>query len=389
MSILAVATALELSNSPCLVLRILLVGCLLIVLLNSTAAVNISNYYINGGESSSVPAVFVLGDSLLDTGNNNYILTIVKSNIPPYGRDFPGHIPTGRPSNGRAFPDFIAEAFGVKKLVPPYLDPTLDIHQLLTGVSFASSASGYDPLTFETSNAISPDAQVGMLREYVTRMTAEVGVERTSSIISESAYFTFSGSNDISITYPLLRSHQYDINSYTDLLITLAVDFHKVRFLTTIYSTASKQKLYEVGARKIGVLSIPPTGCLPAIRTTDGGLERICSEKMNEAVKLFNSKLTSAIAKLNQQLPGARIVLVDLYNPVLSLIQNPTPYGIEEVKRGCCGTGNIEVGILCVIPGTCPDASKYLFWDGAHPTEAASSIIVSQAFSSNPTKLFS
>ncbi|CAN1326552.1 GDSL esterase/lipase At3g14820 [Linum perenne] len=342
MSILAVATALELSNSPCLVLRILLVGCLLIVLLNSTAAVNISNYYINGGESSSVPAVFVLGDSLLDTGNNNYILTIVKSNIPPYGRDFPGHIPTGRPSNGRAFPDFIAEAFGVKKLVPPYLDPTLDIHQLLTGVSFASSASGYDPLTFETSNAISPDAQVGMLREYVTRMTAEVGVERTSSIISESAYFTFSGSNDISITYPLLRSHQYDINSYTDLLITLAVDFHK-----------------------------------------------ICSEKMNEAVKLFNSKLTSAIAKLNQQLPGARIVLVDLYNPVLSLIQNPTPYGIEEVKRGCCGTGNIEVGILCVIPGTCPDASKYLFWDGAHPTEAASSIIVSQAFSSNPTKLFS
>ena len=40
-----------------------------------------------------------------------------------------------------------AEEFGVKELVPAYLDPHLTTQDLLTGVSFASGASGYDPLT--------------------------------------------------------------------------------------------------------------------------------------------------------------------------------------------------------------------------------------------------
>jgi len=31
--------------------------------------------------------------------------------------------------------------------LPPYLDPNLKRHDLLTGVSFASAASGYDPQT--------------------------------------------------------------------------------------------------------------------------------------------------------------------------------------------------------------------------------------------------
>jgi hypothetical protein len=40
-----------------------------------------------------------------------------------------------------------ASKFGVKKLLPAYLDPNLQIEDLLTGVSFASGGAGYDPLT--------------------------------------------------------------------------------------------------------------------------------------------------------------------------------------------------------------------------------------------------
>ena len=42
---------------------------------------------------------------------------------------------------------FSAAKFGVKELLPPYLDPKLQPQDLLTGVSFASGGSGYDPLT--------------------------------------------------------------------------------------------------------------------------------------------------------------------------------------------------------------------------------------------------
>jgi len=46
-----------------------------------------------------IPAVLVFGDSIMDTGNNNYKNTIVRCNFAPYGKDFPGGIATGRFSN--------------------------------------------------------------------------------------------------------------------------------------------------------------------------------------------------------------------------------------------------------------------------------------------------
>jgi len=53
-----------------------------------------------------MPAAFILGDSLVDVGNNNYILTLAKSNFPPNGVDFPQGS-TGRFCNGRTVADFI------------------------------------------------------------------------------------------------------------------------------------------------------------------------------------------------------------------------------------------------------------------------------------------
>ena len=52
-------------------------------------------------------ALFVFGDSTVDAGNNNFIRTMMKSNFPPYGRDFVNHVPTGRFTNGRLASDFI------------------------------------------------------------------------------------------------------------------------------------------------------------------------------------------------------------------------------------------------------------------------------------------
>lgn len=60
-------------------------------------------------------ALFVFGDSTVDAGNNNFIRTPMKSNFPPYGRDFFNHIPTGRFTNGRLVSDFIGKTLTIKQ----------------------------------------------------------------------------------------------------------------------------------------------------------------------------------------------------------------------------------------------------------------------------------
>ena len=55
----------------------------------------------------SVPAVIAFGDSIMDTGNNNNIKTIVKCNFPPYGKNLEGGIPTGRFCDGKVPSDLI------------------------------------------------------------------------------------------------------------------------------------------------------------------------------------------------------------------------------------------------------------------------------------------
>jgi hypothetical protein len=61
--------------------------------------------------SDNLPANFVFGDSLVDAGNNNYIISLSKANFLPNGIDF-GR-PTGRFTNGRTIVDIIGKILSV------------------------------------------------------------------------------------------------------------------------------------------------------------------------------------------------------------------------------------------------------------------------------------
>ncbi|KAG8095507.1 hypothetical protein GUJ93_ZPchr0012g21311 [Zizania palustris] len=93
--------------------------------------------------TAKVPAVLAFGDSVVDTGNNNFIRTIIRANFPPYGREFPGRKPTGRFSDGKISIDFLGDGAA-------YLDKNLSMDDLKTGVSFASAGSGYDNASCRT-----------------------------------------------------------------------------------------------------------------------------------------------------------------------------------------------------------------------------------------------
>ena len=61
--------------------------------------------------SAQPRAFFVFGDSLVDSGNNDFLATSARADAPPYGIDYPTHKPTGRFSNGLNIPDLISMSF--------------------------------------------------------------------------------------------------------------------------------------------------------------------------------------------------------------------------------------------------------------------------------------
>ncbi|EYU28037.1 hypothetical protein ABFS82_13G100900 [Erythranthe guttata] len=312
---------------------------------------------------SDVPALFVFGDSTVDAGNNNFIKTITKSNFPPYGRDFPNHIPTGRFTNGRLVTDFLAAYVGIKEYVPAYLDPTFGLdHQLKTGVCFASAGTGFDPLTAQLSGVIPIERQLGYFKEYKAKMEGKIGKERTTDMINKGLFVISAGTNDFILNYfgPPIRSQTYSISTYQDFLLQIAQ-----RLL---------QGLLEMGARRIGFVGLPPVGCLPAVITAnslDAFTKRGCIERLSSVARDYNRLLQSKLKKSTQS-HGAKIVYIDIYNPIEDMVKNPQQFGLEKVNKGCCGSGIIETAILCnPYSVICSDESKYVFWDAVHPTEAA------------------
>ncbi|MCE3049377.1 hypothetical protein HAX54_044726 [Datura stramonium] len=87
-------------------------------------------------------AFFVFGDSLVDSGNNNYLATTARADSPPYGIDYPSGRATGRFSNGYNIPDIISQQLGSSESPLPYLSPELNGQRLLVGANFASAGIG-------------------------------------------------------------------------------------------------------------------------------------------------------------------------------------------------------------------------------------------------------
>ncbi|CAM8919058.1 unnamed protein product [Rhodiola kirilowii] len=330
-------------------------------------------------ESQKFPALLVFGDSIVDPGNNNGMVTPSRADYAPYGQDFQGGKATGRFSNGKLPTDYIAEELSIKEYIPAYLDKSLQSTDLLTGVSFASGGCGYDPLSADREVARTLSQQLDQFKEYKLKLNSLVGENETSHILSRSLFVIVAGSNDIANTYfgSLIRRLQYDINSYTDFLSKLASDFI--------------MNLHGLGARRIVVVSAPPLGCVPSQRTIAGGVERKCVERYNNASLLFNSKLSSVVNSFNNNNKDARADVWDIFNHVMELIQNPEKNGFEVVDKGCCGTGEIEVAFLCsklFHIKTCSDPTKYVFWDSYHPTQAAYKLLAARIVSSAIPKLY-
>ncbi|RRT60747.1 hypothetical protein B296_00044740, partial [Ensete ventricosum] len=320
------------------------------------------------GDAAKVPALVVFGDSSVDTGNNDYLPTVARSNFQPYGRDFNGGVATGRFSNGRLATDFISQDFGLPDTVPAYLDPSFETKDFAAGVCFASAATGYDNVTSDVlliglwQSVLPLWKQLDYFKNYQEKLKSFQGEATAQQTISQALYIISMGTNDFLENYYAYsgRSSEYTVDKYEDYLVGIARGF--------------VDDLYRLGARKVNIAGLPPMGCLPLERVENSDS---CNKEHNQVASDFNAKLQTMMAELSQKLPDVKLAYSNLYDPFMDVVTDPTSYGFENAVSGCCATGLFEMGYMCSSrsPFTCTDANKYVFWDAFHPTEKMYRII--------------
>ncbi|KAF4353024.1 hypothetical protein G4B88_010013 [Cannabis sativa] len=241
-------------------------------------------------------------------------------------------------------------------LVPAVIlfgDSTLDATgtNLLMGANFASAGSGYDDSTANLYLSLSLNKQLEYYKEFQAKVVGMVGEANASSIFSGGLYVISAGTSDFIQNYyisPVLQITYPTVNQYFDILLRNYEQF--------------VENLYSLGARSIGVTSLPPLGCLPGMITLFGLGKDECVDRLNYDALSFNRRLNSTSQALKQRLDDLNLVVLDLYQPLYSIILiNPIQNGFLETRKGCCGTGLFESAMLCnaLSIGTCSNASNY------------------------------
>lgn len=91
------------------------------------------------------------------------------------------------------------------------------------------------------------------------------------------------------------------------------------------------QSLYKLGARKFGIISVPPIGCCPALRiqNTTGG----CLEDLNTLATEFYSTINTLLIKLSTDYSDIKYSLGNAYEMTINVIDNPHPFGEQFYLR--------------------------------------------------------
>ncbi|KAJ0244766.1 hypothetical protein HA466_0183180 [Hirschfeldia incana] len=260
---------------------------------------------------------------MLDVGNNNHINTFraAQANFWPYGQTT-FKFRTGRHSDGRLIPDFIAE-YAWLPLIPPYLQPGNGVNQFTYGVNLASAGAGALVETYQPQNVISLGSQLNNF-ENVEKMLKDIlGDAETRRIISRAG-------------------------------------------------------IYKAGGRKFGIMNMGRIDCIPEMLTLDPTRIGSCFEPINELIKRHNVKFSNVLRDLQQRSPDFKYSLFDLYTADTETMENPTKYGFKEVKKACCGSGPFGGRSTCGYREgmsrdfeLCDNVSDYMLFDGSHTTEKA------------------
>ncbi|KAL2942491.1 hypothetical protein RDABS01_030841 [Bienertia sinuspersici] len=289
--------------------------------------------WVNGQAKATPPCLFIFGDSLSDSGNNNDLLTGAKCNFPPYGVDFPEG-PTG------------SDHLGLPGYIKPYPKATDDV--IMRGINYASGSSGIlDETGWQVGDRICMNKQMERHKEIVSRISQRLGEAQAKAHLGKCLYSIYVGSNDWMFNYfirPTVMATNLLPQGYADKL-------HKQ--LTTQIDT-----LLGLGAKKVMMFGLSPLGCLPILN-----MIQTCSPPVNEVLKMWNDKVKGIVDTYNNK------AVSNSFISTLWIFSTQITYKPLFKQAEC---------VPFSIP--CQDRNERAYWDQEHTTEAANKILAARAF---------
>ena len=295
----------------------------------------------------SFSALYVFGDSLSDSGNNAFI-----------GGSDPGqfinnntYVPT-KPyafnayTNGLTWVNSFAAGLG--------LPTTAAMPSITLGGNYAygGAKTVQDGTDVPSAPGFPPSAATQLMG--------------TGPSIYQVGYLTMTG------MAPLPATALYVIaiggNDVRDLSVAVAMNpalALTISGAAAAYATAvgnMVDALQAKGAQRIVVWDAPDVGKTPAALAGGAAFSGLATSIASN----FNSALTARMAG------EAGVTVFDVFGITNTVIGNPAAFGLTNVTDACGA-----LGAAC-------DPSKYLFWDGIHPTSAGHDLLAAGMLAAVP-----
>jgi outer membrane lipase/esterase len=292
---------------------------------SASAVVAVAFAAFSGAAHAAYSGLFVFGDSLSDAGN---VGLAVAARTPATAIDSNGFIPSAayegsnQFSNGNVWSYEFAARLGLSALPA-----------LAGGTSFAFGGA--------TTGPLDPLLAPPSLLNQVATFLSPPGPNAPPSAL----YVIAGGGNDArNALVEIGKKDPTDVAAITQIIADAST-----AFATNVM--AMVDALQAEGAQRIIVWNTPNVGLAPAILSQGAGASgtgTFLSASMNGA-------LGAALAS------ETGVSIFDLFGLITAVNAKPTQFGLLNATDAC-------------IKGLC-DTSKYLFWDGIHPTAAGHAII--------------
>ncbi|RHN41902.1 putative triacylglycerol lipase [Medicago truncatula] len=202
--------------------------------------------------------------------------------------------------------------------------------------------------------------QVQQFAQVRGNITQILGAAKADSFISKAVFLISTGSNDI-----------FDFaNNNTEFHVGVE---EYLSILQLTYFSHLKN-LYELGARKFGILSVAPIGCCPAVTSGNGGN---CVKPLNDFAIVFHRAIQALLQKLSSGFEDFEFSLANTFEMTSDLLKSPSTFGLKDTQSACCGLGKFNGEGPCLKSlnaNLCKNRDDFLFWDWFHPTEKASEL---------------